>query len=91
MLDGSTKCDSTNAPSEWPDKLEPGVPSRPEDDYYNKNACQEVDDNKDQCVEQCLQKQWQKPRPPYDIGPYGTDCQEYSNDSLQNCLKQCSK
>lgn len=86
-------CQSTNAPpgyqdSIWP-KRDPGVPSDPKDDRFNPKACEEIDDDDDYCVERCLQKQWAKPRPPYGIGGTGTDCQEYSHDTFEDCKKIC--
>jgi RHS repeat-associated protein len=90
ISDGSIKCDSTNANSGWPHTKGPGTPSDPQNDYYDPNACEEVDDDTDNCVEKCLQEQWEKPRPRYDIGMEGVDCQEYTHDTFFDCLKKCN-
>jgi uncharacterized protein RhaS with RHS repeats len=95
LPDGSTKCDSTNAPpgygdSIWP-KREPGVPSDPNDDYYDSDSCKEREDDGNDCIEKCLEKEWQKTRPPYGIGATGTDCQEYTHDTYKDCEKACAK
>ena len=89
LSNGSIKCDSTNAPPGWPQTGGPGVPSKSSDDYYDKNSCKEVDDDKDDCFERCLEKKWKKARPTYAIGPFGTDCQEYTNDTFEDCEKEC--
>lgn len=69
--------------------MKPGLPSKPSGDYYNKDACEEIDDDKDDCIEKCLEREWVKPRPLYDIDFPGTDCQEYSKDTFRKCKKQC--
>ncbi len=92
MPDGTEKCDSSSARPGWPKRegQGPGVPSDPSDDYYDKGACKEIDDDKDRCIEDCLENTWTKPRPFYDIGGGGTDCQEYSSDTFSDCKKRCS-
>lgn len=90
LPDGSMKCDSTNPGPNWPLRLEPGVPSDPNKDYYHKDACELIDDDTDFCVENCLNKKWSEQRPNYDIGP-GTDCQEYSAQTFSDCVTNCQK
>lgn len=97
LSDGTKKCDSSS-PSLgwWPILAIPGKPSDPNKDYYDSKACEKKADDKNNCIRDCLLKTWAKPRPRYDIGPDlviigGTDCQEYSDDTLKDCTKQCSK
>jgi hypothetical protein len=87
---GVLVCDSSSgAPGFrwWP---EPGVPSDSARDYYDPQSCELVEEDDDQCVEQCLLNTWYNPRPNYDIGPWGTDCQEYSQSTLSECMAYCN-
>jgi RHS repeat-associated protein len=64
-----------------------GKPTPPEKDYFDEKSCEKTqDDNK--CFEDCLQREWAKPRPRYGV-PFGTDCQEYDDDVNQRCRKEC--
>ena len=65
----------------------PGVPSK---DRFSSEQCTKVEPD-DKCIEDCLQNQFQQPRPPYAIGPFGTDCQEWADNALANCQQQCRK
>jgi RHS repeat-associated protein len=49
--------------------------------------CKETEPD-NQCYEQCLVREWAKPRPKYGI-PFGTDCQEYDDEVNTICRKQC--
>lgn len=49
--------------------------------------CKEIEPDND-CFEQCLIGEWDKPRPQYGI-PVGTDCQEYDDKVVSGCRKQC--
>ena len=88
-------CDST-APNSggvlentWPfGQGSSGKPSNPYNDYYDPKSCHKVvDDNK--CVEQCILKKWGQDRPWYQVGPGGTDCQEYTYYVIISCESSC--
>ena len=64
--------------------------TRPDEDYYDPKSCKEVDDNKDQCFEQCVLRNFSMPnKPRYGIGPL-TDCQEYADDLYYGCKMLCN-
>jgi RHS repeat-associated protein len=67
----------------------PGEPTTPDKDFYNPSTCQAVEDDGDQCVEQCIQNHWWQPRGTYSLGL--NDCQEYTNALVNNCLRECGK
>jgi len=70
----------------------PGSPGKPSDDSWpspGHGSCKEQD-NRD-CVDQCVIKAVSNPsRPWYAIGPLGTDCQEWADEALKKCQKQCN-
>lgn len=59
-------------------------------DYFDEQSCHKVLDD-DDCVEQCIIDKWKQPRPWYQVGPGGTDCQEYTYDVLISCERSCRK
>jgi RHS repeat-associated protein len=64
--------------------------TRPDEDYYEPKSCKEVDDDKNQCFEQCVVRNFGKPnKPRYGIGPL-TDCQEYADDLYYGCKMLCN-
>jgi RHS repeat-associated protein len=63
-----------------------GSPGTPSKDKYDPQRCVPTYDNK--CFDDCLQREWQKPRPRYGI-PFGTDCQEFDDDVNSRCRKEC--
>jgi RHS repeat-associated protein len=65
-------------------------PGKPSDDTMEAGQCKEKDPD-NQCIEQCILAEGAKPRPRYGIGPQGTDCQEWADDTLSKCEKQCGK
>ena len=71
----------------WYDPL--NGPGKPSDDKYDPQTCEQKEPDNN-CIEQCLIKKFAGPRPRYGI-PFGTDCQEWSDDSLEDCQKQCKK
>jgi RHS repeat-associated protein len=91
LANGTVKCDSTNNPDSDtnPFTPAPGVPSRPDRDNESIAQCDNIDDDSDRCFEDCVLREWAKPRPDYAIGPLGTDCQEYSKEIVQICKAQC--
>ena len=64
-------------------------PGKPSNDSFNKDTCEQKEPDNN-CIEQCLAKKFAGPRPRYGI-PFGTDCQEWSDDALKDCQKQCKK
>jgi len=86
--DGSIECggQSSDKPTDF---TSPGRPTRPDEDAYNPNSCDQVDDDKDRCLERCLLTNFKKPRPTYGIGPQATDCQEWADDTLWGCQVHC--
>lgn len=67
-------------------------PSRlttPEEDYYHENSCKQVDDNEGTCFEECVLRNFSKPKKPrYGVGPL-TDCLEYADDLYVGCRLLC--
>jgi RHS repeat-associated protein len=93
LPNGKIKCDSTspgfNYPT-WPWAPEPGIPSDPNKDYYDSTSCEWVERDNDDCVEKCLLDRWNRPRPLYTVvGPFGTNCQEYSTGIKLDCMMEC--
>ncbi|MBI3045569.1 MAG: hypothetical protein HYY78_22410 [Betaproteobacteria bacterium] len=62
-------------------------PGKPSEDSLQAGQCKEIQPDNN-CFEQCLNTEWGKPRPTYGI-PFGTDCQEYDDDLVKRCRKQC--
>ena len=68
----------------------PWSPGKPSDDQYKPDQCkQEEPDNT--CIEQCLLKKFAGPRPGYGLFGPGTNCQEWAEDAVSDCRKQCKK
>lgn len=68
----------------------PGQATSPRTDYYAESACRAVPDS-NQCFEDCLRKEWDKPRPYYSIVPgVGIQCHQYDNDVNRRCRAECS-
>jgi RHS repeat-associated protein len=70
----------------------PGSPGKPSDDSWpteGNGSCVPKDDR--DCVDQCVIKAVKDPkRPWYAIGSQGTDCQEWADEVIKQCQKQCS-
>jgi RHS repeat-associated protein len=64
-------------------------PGKPSEDSSGVGQCKEIEPDNN-CFEQCLITEWAKPRPTYGI-PIGIDCQDYDNDVIKRCRKQCKK
>lgn len=63
----------------------PGTPSK---DNFGDGTCSAEPKNK--CVDKCVVRKVSNPkRPQYGIGPQGTDCQEWAEDTLSECQAQC--
>ena len=77
LADGTVRCDSNNNPDSDTNPLTPtpGVPSQPSRDNESTAQCEDIDDDKARCFEECVIDQWANPRPNYAIGPFGNDCQ----------------
>ena len=86
--DGSVSCGGLTTDGN-PLSGEPRL-TRPDEDYYDRRSCKEVDDDKEQCFEQCVLRNFAKPsKPRYGIGPL-TDCQEYADDLYYGCKILCN-
>jgi len=70
-------------------RWELGSPGKPSDDKFNDKTCKPVaPDNK--CLENCIAQRITNPtRPYYSIGPLGTDCQEWADDTFATCQAEC--
>jgi RHS repeat-associated protein len=94
-MNGHIVCGSTTPTTDDYTFGTPGRPTTTEDgDYYDAKACDEVDekDEKDpDCVERCIirsiESRW---RPTFAIGPFGTDCQEWTDSTIESCVYICS-
>lgn len=60
---------------------------KPSHDSYNENQCEKVEPD-NSCFEQCLKSKFAGTRPIYGI-PAFTDCQEWADNTLAKCRKQC--
>lgn len=87
--DGTIQCGSQT--TDGSGLYSPGRPTRPDEDYYDDKSCRKVDDDKDRCYEKCVLQNFKKSRPPYGIGPQGTDCQEWSDNVHVGCKLACGK
>jgi RHS repeat-associated protein len=87
LADGRTICGGTTSAGTNPFRS-PGRPTTPLEDYYHPNACEPVEED-NQCFEECIQEEWNQPRPTYGLGPLGTDCQEYDDDIHSRCRAKC--
>jgi RHS repeat-associated protein len=80
--DGTVRCEGQDRTGSW--RRSPGKPST---DFLN-GGCKESRSD-DKCYEDCMEAEWNKPRPMYGI-PFGTDCQEYDDNVNDTCRKQCA-
>jgi RHS repeat-associated protein len=87
--DGKTVCGGQDQSAREPGQaIWPGTPGIPSKDTKEAGSCKEVVPD-DDCVEACLLKGFAGTRPWYGVGPWGTDCQEWSADLLDTCTKKC--
>jgi len=64
----------------------PGKPSQ--GDIYIPQSCNNESQN-DSCLDKCVSDKITNPkRPKYGI-PFGTDCQEWADNTFQQCVKSC--
>ena len=68
----------------------PGSPGIPSNDSMERGKCEQIEPDND-CFEKCELKKFKEPRPWYAIGPWGTDCQEWHDDVVEQCRKECRK
>jgi RHS repeat-associated protein len=89
-LDGTIECNgqSSDRPT---DLISPGRPTRPDEDSYHPESCDEVDGDENRCLEACLLTNFGKGRPTYGIGPQATDCQEWASATLWGCKAHCRR
>ncbi|HSK78587.1 MAG TPA: RHS repeat-associated core domain-containing protein, partial [Thermoanaerobaculia bacterium] len=73
---------------EWYDWI--SGPGRPSSDHYDSQNCEQKEPD-NSCLEECLLNKFAEPRPHYGIplGPFGTDCQDWADHALDDCLMQC--
>lgn len=64
-------------------------PGKASSDQFDQQTCEQREPD-NSCIEQCLMRRFSGPRPRYGI-PFGTDCQEWSDDALTDCQQQCKK
>ena len=85
---GGMKCGGQDQRGkEWYDPLtSSGQPSV--GDEYDPENCEEKEPD-DDCIEQCVTKRIDGSRPRYGI-PFGTDCQEWADDTLSDCQLKCA-
>ncbi|HHL45989.1 MAG TPA: RHS repeat protein [Gammaproteobacteria bacterium] len=68
----------------------PWGPGKPSNDKYDPKRCEEEEPD-NACIETCLISEFGKPRPYYGLFGPGTNCQEWADDTLSKCRKQCKK
>ena len=64
-------------------------PGKKSNDEYNENTCDQVEPD-NTCIEECVIRKAAEDRPSYGI-PFGTDCQEWADDTLEECRQECKK
>jgi RHS repeat-associated protein len=69
------------------DSFGPGAPS---EDVWNSERCEKIESDND-CIEQCITVKFGGPRPYYGVATIGTNCQEWADDAVKDCRKQCKK
>jgi RHS repeat-associated protein len=65
----------------------PWGPGKPSNDSFDPNNCKEIPSNG--CIEDCLKKKGGGKRPGYGLCGPGTNCQEWANDAIDACNKEC--
>jgi len=66
----------------------PGKPSNDSYPFNRPDFCQRQDDR--ECFDSCVKRKLLDPtRPRYGI-PFGVDCQEWSDDVVTQCKRECS-
>lgn len=95
---GDKVCGSTTPKKDGSHLLfpEPARPSGPNDgDVFNPDRCKLVDEEDPwypDCVENCVIAKIRDPnRPDYVLNPLGTDCWEWTDDTIEGCVKECSR
>jgi len=68
----------------------PWSPGQPSDDSFKPDQCKKVEPD-DDCIEKCLRRKFAGPRPTYGLFGPGTNCQEWADDTLSDCRKECKK
>lgn len=61
----------------------------PDDPDTRADACDLVNDDDNMCYENCMLREMTAPRPPFAIGPRGTDCGEWTDQAHDKCSKEC--
>jgi hypothetical protein len=97
-MNGDMFCGSTTPTTDDTIFGTPASATTTEDgDYYDAKTCENVGiDVKDQrypyCTEDCvIGKIKSESRPTFAVSPFGTDCQEWTDNVIKNCGTLCSK
>ena len=79
---GKMTCGSTTPAGAYPG---PGMPTN---EPYEKDRCRPI--RSGDCFDECIERTIKDPnRPFFAIGPSGTDCQEWTSDTLRDCFNEC--
>jgi RHS repeat-associated protein len=62
-------------------------PGAPSNDVFDESSCEIIGINR--CIDDCLLDRFNNQRPYYGLAGPGTNCQEWSDDQFQSCLKSC--
>jgi hypothetical protein len=86
-------CNGQTTKSLWGGLYSDGVPSNESQlsspDTFSVSACEKVHED-DNCMDFCIAlKLGDKRRPKYGIGPQGTDCWEWTDDTINSCEQAC--
>jgi RHS repeat-associated protein len=80
-----TECSGQDRATNWP-----YGPGKPSNDKFDSERCEQEEPDND-CIEQCLIKEFAEPRPWYGLVGPGTNCQEWVDDVVTECRNQCKK
>jgi len=87
-LDGKTQCFGQTLDHDRDTNAGQWGTGKPSNDYYTPNRCEEESDEGN-CLADCLKKKGSAPRPNYGLFGPGTNCQEWVDDQLSDCKKNC--
>jgi RHS repeat-associated protein len=64
-----------------------GSPGMRSDDKYDEKQCTQI--RSGSCYDQCLERKVNDPERPWYGLPFGTDCQEWTGNTLRDCFNEC--